>query len=199
MVEPVPELAIRGICNELATKGRKFALVGGLAVSVRGEVRFTRDVDVAISVVDDQDAEALVYELRAAGYTPVASVEHETRKRLSTVRLLSPQGVKVELLFASSGIEDEIVARSSLVDMGSAGSVPVANAEELLAMKILSMTDIRLQDRLDAQRLLQLVPNLDLDVVRDHLARITQRGFHRDQDLVAKLESVLAIVNGVAS
>jgi hypothetical protein len=69
----------------------------------------------------------------------------------------------------------------------------------LLAMKILSMTDIRLQDRLDAQRLLQLVPNLDLDVVRDHLARITQRGFHRDQDLVAKLESVLAVVNGVAS
>jgi len=90
MAEPAPELAIRGICNELATKGRKFAIVGGLAVSVRAEVRFTRDVDVAISVVDDQDAEALVYELRAAGYMPVASVEHETRKRLSTVRLLSP-------------------------------------------------------------------------------------------------------------
>ena len=54
MAEPAPELAIRGICNELATKGRKFAVVGGLAVSVRAEVRFTRDVDVAISVVDDQ-------------------------------------------------------------------------------------------------------------------------------------------------
>ncbi|MEI9952898.1 MAG: hypothetical protein WDO74_28975 [Pseudomonadota bacterium] len=31
------------------------------------------------------------------------------------------------------------------------GSVPVANAEELLAMKVLSMTDTRLQDRIEAK------------------------------------------------
>ena len=59
-------------------------------------------------------------------------------------------------------------------------------------MKILSMTETRLQDRLDAQRLVQFVPDLDLGVVRSYLARITQRGFHRDQDLASKLESVLA-------
>ncbi len=192
MSELAPELALRGICAELTARGRSFALVGGLAVSIRAEVRFTRDVDLAVSVESDEDAEALVYGLRSVGYEPVASIEHEARSRLSTIRLLSPQGVKVDLLFASSGIEAEIVARASFVEMGDAGRVPVANAEELLAMKILSMTDIRLQDRLDAQRLLQFVPDLDLHVVRDHLARMTRRGFHRNQDLASKLESVLA-------
>ncbi len=193
MTEPVPEFAVRAICKELTDRRRAFALVGGLAVSVRAEIRFTRDIDLAVGVIDDADAEALVYELRAAGYAPVASVEHETRHRLATIRLLSPHGVKIDLLFASSGIESEIIAAASIVDMQGAGRVPVASAEELLAMKILSMSETRLQDRLDAQRLIQFVPDLDLDVVRAHLARITERGFHRDQDLKAKLESVLAV------
>gem|GEM_PF-6750381 len=41
-------------------------------------------------------------ELQARGYRAVATVEHETRSRLSTVRLMSKRGVKVDLLFASS-------------------------------------------------------------------------------------------------
>lgn len=191
MPEPAPELALVAICRELARRGRHFALVGGLAVSVRAEVRFTRDVDLVVLVADDADAETLTYELRAAGYAAVASVEHETRHRLATVRLMSPSGVKVDLRFASSGIESEIVNRATPVDWGSAGSIPVANAEELLAMKILSMTDQRLQDRIDAQRLLQFTPRLDLSSVREHLARITERGYAREQDLEAKLAVVL--------
>ncbi|HKQ69728.1 MAG TPA: nucleotidyl transferase AbiEii/AbiGii toxin family protein [Polyangiaceae bacterium] len=186
----MPELAVHEICRELAARGRRFALVGGLAVSVRSEVRFTRDVDLVVVVADDEDAEGLVFQLRGAGYTAVASVEHETQKRLATARLVAPRGVKIDLLFASSGIETEIVASATDVDFGAL-RVPVARAEELLAMKVLSMTNTRLQDRIDAQRLLQFVPDLDLEVVRAHLDSITLRGFHREQDLAAKLESVL--------
>jgi len=191
MTEPAPELALAAICLELVRLGRRFALVGGLAVSVRAEVRFTRDVDIAVAVADDLEAESLTYELRSAGYSAVASVEHETLHRLSTVRLMSPSGVKVDLLFASSGIEGEIVDSATPIDFDGAGSVPVANAEELLAMKVLSMSDTRLQDRIDAQRLLQFTPNLDIGRVREHLARITDRGYAREQDLQTKLASVL--------
>lgn len=167
MVEPAPELAIAAICRELVARGRRFALVGGLAVSVRAEVRFTRDVDLVVAVADDADAESLTYELRSVGYRAVASVEHEARHRLATVRLMSPQAVKIDLLFANSGIEHEIVERASLVDLGEPGAVPVANAEELLAMKVLSMTDARLQDRIDARRLVEFVPDVELAIVRE--------------------------------
>lgn len=189
--EPAPELALAAICSELVRVGCRFALVGGLAVSVRAEVRFTRDVDLVVLVADDAEAESLIYHLRSAGYAAVATVEHETQHRLATVRLMSPSGVKVDLLFASSGIEAEIVERATPIDLGSAGAVPVANAEELLAMKILSMTDTRLQDRIDAQRLLQFAPELDVSRVREHLERITARGYARKQDLLAKLALVL--------
>ncbi|MBA3393554.1 MAG: hypothetical protein H0T89_12975 [Deltaproteobacteria bacterium] len=42
------------------------ALIGGLAVSARTEPRFTRDIDVAVAVADDESAEAIVPELVTA-------------------------------------------------------------------------------------------------------------------------------------
>jgi len=67
MTEPAPELALAAICRELVRLGRRFASVGGLAVSVRAEVRFTRDVGIAVAVADDLEAESVTYELRSAG------------------------------------------------------------------------------------------------------------------------------------
>jgi len=37
MPDPAPEVALRTICSELAARGRQFALVGGLAISMRAE------------------------------------------------------------------------------------------------------------------------------------------------------------------
>jgi hypothetical protein len=50
----------------------------------------------------------------------------------------------------------------------------------------------RLQDRIDAVNLVLMNEQLDLDAVRENLAELTRRGFHRDQDLLAKLAEVLA-------
>jgi hypothetical protein len=185
-----PEVALHAIADALNRRGRRFALVGGLAVSLRAEVRFTRDVDIAVPVRDDRDAEGLVVDLRSDGFVPVAIVEDERHGRIAISRLRSKSGVVVDLLVASSGIEDEIADAASPVTLGES-QVPVAQAGDLLAMKILSMRDARLQDRIDAQNLIAMGA-LDLAQVRDRLRLITQRGYHRDQDLLAKLEALVA-------
>jgi hypothetical protein len=182
------------MCRALQQQNRRCALVGGLAMSIRAEIRFTRDVDLVVTVAEDADAESLVYALRQAGYQPLASVEHESQKRLATMRLRSRRGIAVDLLFASSGIEPEIVQRAELFVLPDVGAIAVARAEELLAMKILSMTPKRLQDRIDAQSLILFHPDLDLEAVRDNLRLITARGYHRDRDLAARLDEVLAEV-----
>jgi predicted nucleotidyltransferase len=191
MDAPTLEAALADIHQRLLDLGRRFALVGGLAVSFRAEVRFTRDVDLAVVVTDDADFEALVFALRSAGYLPVAAVEHVQQKRLATARLQSPLGFVVDLIAASCGIEQEIVERATPVDLPGVGRLPVARSEELLAMKILSMSDRRLQDRIDAQNLVLYGSDLDLASVRDNLNRIIARGFHREEDLHAKLSNVL--------
>ena len=180
--------ALRAIATELHRLRRRFALVGGLAVSVRGEVRFTRDVDLAVGVEDDPDAEQLVRDLGERGYRVVAVVEQDAVGRLATVRLVDPAGVKVDLLFASSGLEAEVVARAEVIE-SIYGDLPVARSEELVALKVLSVVDERLQDRIDLRSLVAL--GVDLDVVRANLKLIMQRGYARGQDLPAKLAAEL--------
>jgi hypothetical protein len=185
------ELELGRVCAELTRLGRRFALVGGLAVSIRGEVRFTRDIDLAVELGSDAETESLIRDLRAGGFRIAAIVEHETRGRLSTVRLRSRAGVKVDLLVASSGIEAEVVAAATPVAIEGAGSIPVATVEDLVALKVLSMSPSRPQDRIDARSLLVAAPDLDLARVRTQLSRIRDRGFDRKEDLDGKLETVL--------
>ena len=132
-----------------------------LAVSVRGEVRTTRDVDLAVAVQDDRELEALVAELRSAGYGARVAVEQEEQGRLATVRLGSPLGFMVDLLAASSGIEPEVVAAATMVDFEGAGPIPVATTEDLLAMKLLSARAGRARDWDDARGLLEADPALE--------------------------------------
>jgi Nucleotidyl transferase AbiEii toxin, Type IV TA system len=194
MLGPDPSIALGQIASELTRLKRPFAVVGGFGVSLRAEVRFTRDVDIAVQARDDGDVQGLVLELRARRYDVIALVEHDDARRLATVRLRDPSGITVNLLTASSGIETEIVERSTPVAIEGIGPVPVAQAEELLATKILSMDARRLQDRIDAVRLLEVNRDLDVPRVRDNLRLIEARGFGRKQDLTAKLEDVLESV-----
>ena len=192
MTDPRPEDALGHAAAELRRRGQRFALVGGLAISVRGEVRATRDVDLAVAVAHDSELEKLVADLAKAGYRPVATVEQEARRRLAVVRLESPAGFRVDLLAASCGIEPEIVAAATPVQFEGAGAVPVAIAEDLLAMKLLAARTGRARDWDDALGLLQINPRLDLALVRQRIAQIAARGFARNEDLPSKLDTLLA-------
>jgi predicted nucleotidyltransferase len=192
-MNPLKEL-LRQVDSELREAEKPWALVGGLAVSSRMEPRFTRDLDMAIAVRDDGEAEELIYRFRHAGYGVLALIEQEAVDRLATVRLNAPgeTGIVVDLLFASSGIEPEIVEDAGPVEIASGLEVPVAQLWHLLAMKVLSRDDQRRpQDMVDLRNLLAVVSDKDLDRARGALSLITERGFHRQKDLLADLEELL--------
>lgn len=194
MIEPSPQRALGDIAAWLAAHGVPFALVGGLAVSIRGEVRFTRDVDLALAV-SEAELESLVRDLRAARYVVHSLVEHETAKRTATVRLVTRDAIHIDLLAASSGIEGEIVQRATPIDIPSVGTIPVATVEDLVVTKVLAMSDRRRRDFDDAVALFLANRGVDLHGIRESLAEITRRGFHREQDLEAKLATVLSAVD----
>jgi len=108
--------------------GHGYALVGGLAVSARAEPRFTRDIDLTVAVADDRDAERLVRTLAATSLEPSFLVEQEEVGRLASIRLSDPTelaGVAIDLLFASSGIEHEIVRDAERLELAPGVVVPV--------------------------------------------------------------------------
>lgn len=182
--------ALARIDADLRRLARPWALVGGLAVSARAApARLTRDVDVAIAVSGDHEAEALIRDLYARGYRTDSMLEQSATGRLATMRLLSPAPqaatVIVDLLFASSGIEPEIVAAADrITTLGH--QIPVAKLGHLLALKVLAN---RLQDQTDGARLILAASEREIDRARQALDLISERGYARDsaRDLQAEL------------
>lgn len=181
--------ALSRIAGDLVESKTPFALVGGLAVSARTEPRFTRDADVAAIVDSDEQAEAVVYRLKSAGYSIDALVEQEAVGRIATVRL-SPsgkglEGIVVDLLFASSGIEREVVESAERLRILEGIEVPVATVGHLIALKVLSRDDVkRPQDLVDLRALLNAASDSDLGLARRSLALISARGYGRGRDLL---------------
>lgn len=187
--------ALRGICLDLTSERALFALVGGLAVSARTEPRFTRDVDVVVAAAGDPEAEALVSALRQRGYRIHGVVEQEVTGRMASVRLIPP-GIPgtlfVDLLFASSGIEPEIVQAATPITILEGLIVPVATIAHLIATKVLARDDARRpQDRADLIALMAEASESDLACARDALRTLQVRGTHRGKDLLQELESLL--------
>ncbi len=178
--------ALRDLVTHLTEDGVEFAVVGGLAASAQGEARFTRDVDLAVSVANDEQAESVLFGLSNRGYVIVTTVEQEATKRLATARLRHGSGVVCDLAFATSGIEPEVVKTATSVDVFPDLPVPTASPEALLAMKTLSATDNRPRDLEDLRALLRANPGYEEALVVELLGKIGARGYARGQALLEK-------------
>ena len=189
------ERALKRIFEELGDAGVPCALIGGLAVSARAEPRTTRDVDVAISTANDDAAEQLVFHLQSRGYVVGMLLEQEKTGRIATVRLTrdSESSVYIDLLFASSGIEPEIVAAAEDLAVLEDVTVRVATRAHLIAMKVLARDDRnRPQDFDDLRALLAEASADELNSVRIALALVEARGFNRGRSLSEDLARAIA-------
>jgi len=189
------EKALRRIVADLGRTRHAYALVGGFAVSVRTEPRFTRDIDLVVDVGDDAGAEALLRELAARGYRLIAAVEQLAAERLATARLASPTAPEaeliVDLLFASSGVEHEIAEQGEVLRVLEDLVMPVARTGDLIALKLLAQDDVtRPLDAADLRALRAVATAADLAIARDTAALITARGFARGRDLLAALDAL---------
>jgi hypothetical protein len=191
--------ALQKIRDDLTDLEVAYALVGGLAVSARAEPRLTRDVDLAIKVADDAAAEHVIRQLIGRGYKVNATVEQVTTGRLATARLIPPGRTKlvVDLLFASCGIEPEIVDQAETLEILPEVHVPVARTSHLIAMKLLARDDRdRPQDRDDIHALLATIGAAERKRVHTAIELISKRGFARGRDLGASWKDVTHAIHG---
>ncbi|HSS49013.1 MAG TPA: hypothetical protein VLX28_08700 [Thermoanaerobaculia bacterium] len=188
--------------SDLKALGLRWAAIGGLAVAARAEPRTTRDLDVAIAVSGDREAEKIVMAMRGRGYFEVPNegvMEQKDVGRLATVRLLVPgeekeegdefDGLVVDLMFASSGVEPEIVRSAEVMQVMPRVAVPVVRSGHLYALKILAG---RPKDQEDCQSLRRRMKPEDFEEARATLELIAERGFHRGKNLIVEFENSLA-------
>ncbi len=194
-MEPTDQLELHSTraIELLKRVGARFAVVGGIAVSFRAEERTTKDLDLVIAVEDDAAAQRFVHEFSQLGYLIDDIFEHETANRMSTVRMIS-QGdhpMFVDLLFASSGIESEIIDSAEESHIFSNTNVHVATVPALIALKVLSARPGRMKDIVDLQSLFEVASQEEIAEARYLLDLITTRGYNRNKDLQKDLDRYL--------
>lgn len=188
------EGALRAIGEELDRRGLAWALVGGIAVGTRAEPRTTRDIDIVVSVGGDAEAERLVADLRGSGYRILSALEHREMERLATVRLAGPEPCSpvVDLLFASSGIEDRITRDAQRLEVVPGLRVPIARTGHLIVLKLLARDDrTRPQDAGDLRALILHADPEDLDLARRSIRDVEDAGATRGRDLAAALDELV--------
>jgi len=173
------------------------AVVGGIAVSVRTEPRFTRDLDLAVAVASDDEAASYVFRIRQHGYEIVSAMEQTKQHRLSTIRLRREgRGPIVDLLFAACGIEVEIVQAAEPIEIVTGLVVEVAQVGHLIAMKLVSRDPRRRpRDQQDLVDLASAADDREWQRAEAAIELILHRGFSRGRDLRAGLAELRAIAD----
>ncbi len=114
-----------------------YALIGGLAASLRGRPRATVDVDMVISADLDRALE-LVGVLEQTNFRPLFSDTAEIVQKSFLLPLRHrTTNVKVDLAIGLSGFEHQAVARAERLELAGS-TIFVATAEDLILMKVLA-------------------------------------------------------------
>jgi predicted nucleotidyltransferase len=167
----------------LDSRGLPAALIGGLAVSLRGQPRMTVDVDLVVRA----DVDAALQLVRSLAETPFEPLFAGVEEVVTTAFILPLRhrstGIRVDLAIGMSGFEREAIRRATRLVVG-AGSVPVVTVEDLLIMKALAG---RPQDEGDIRGLVEL--NRDSLDWNRCLATATALGAAIDIDIASRLRA----------
>ncbi len=105
----------------------RFALIGGVAASVRGEPRFTADIDMVIGI-ELAHARKLIHKIEP---TPFRTLFPDAAEFVESAFILPLRhrttGIKVDLAVGLSGFERRLITRAAEIDFGGT-SIPVATA-----------------------------------------------------------------------
>jgi predicted nucleotidyltransferase len=129
----------------LENRGVSYALIGGLAASLRGQPRATADVDI-VAIIEIDAALAIAGDLDQTAFDPLFSGINEVIQRAFILPLRHrATRVKVDIALGLSGFERQAVARATRITIAGR-QVATATAEDLIIMKSLAA---RPQDQQD--------------------------------------------------
>ena len=109
-------------------------VIGGFAVTIWGEPRFTRDLDVTVSVPAHKFVQTI--HLTCARFHSLSGdpLQFVTETRVLPILV---EAVPVDLIFAALPYEEDAIARARPIHLKD-GSVPVCSPEDLILHKIVS-------------------------------------------------------------
>jgi hypothetical protein len=129
----------------LTHHGIDHMVIGGQAVLVHGEARFTQDIDVTLALSPGDVSQLLAV---CADASLAIGVENPSEFVASTHVLPaidSQSGTRIDFVFSSTGYERVAIGRSQTVQVGG-HDLPFATMEDLIIHKLLAARPRDLED-----------------------------------------------------
>lgn len=148
----------------LAKFDHQGVIIGGLAVSLLGEARFTEDLDAMVLLSID-DIPNFLEVARQEGIAPRidGAAEFAKRNRVLLLRHSTSQ-TNIDVSLGILPFEQEMVARSRVYQVDDTLKIHLPTPEDLIIMKAIAH---RPKDLLDIQGIIRNHPNLDRDRIQD--------------------------------
>lgn len=165
------------------------------AVEVLASLRL-ENVKGCLAVVIDPDAQAesIVHALSVRGLRILGIVEHESVGRMAMARLSTEDGLSIDLLIASSGIEAEVVTNAETLEVARGVLLPVARTGHLIALKLLSVAPGRETDAADLRNLAAVATEDEWRLASGAVQLIQERGYARGRQLDADLQALRTFI-----
>ena len=162
--------SLKELCMFLEAQGIEYMLIGGLAVGIWGEPRATVDIDFLVAIGFD-DFDTLKQKLTESNKFVFIHDKPMVFEKITFLRvtLKSNTDITVDFLFADDEFKNTALQRKELVKVNDF-SLYISSPEDLIILKLLSG---RLQDRLDAEKILEIQKdNLHQEYIRNWTERL---------------------------
>jgi len=156
------EALLQKIAQGLDSRGIPYMLIGGQAVLIYGEPRFTRVVDVILGVAPDKLPVILEWIRESSWQVLVQAPADFVQQTFVLPCADSFSGIRMDLIFSISPFERHAIGRSRGVDIGGT-PVRFAAPEDLIIFKVIAG---RPRDLEDARSILLKQPGVDVPYVR---------------------------------
>jgi hypothetical protein len=165
----LPLAAIRDMLRWFKSARVPGVIIGGVAVSMQGHPRYTRDLDPLV-IVDHAELPKFIAGAEKFGFSgrvpDVLEFARETRMLLLQHKVNSyPLGVSLGAL----EFEVQLIRRASIIGLGRL-KIPVATPEDLIILKAIAD---RRQDQADIENLLAAHSHIDYHHIRRTLAEFS--------------------------
>ncbi len=153
----LPVVTLQRLVQALDALHVPYAIIGGVAVSIRSVPRYTSDIDAVLWYGEDH-WDGLIKGLGQYGFTP-RSADPIAFARANRMLLLSDaDSVPVDLSFGALPFEEDLVKGAEKIEIGEG----IATVEALVIMKAIAW---RPKDQLDLRELIGVNPGIDRDTV----------------------------------
>ena len=180
----------RRLDDLFTAEGWEFCIIGGVALQVWGEERFTKDVDITLFTGFGGEEVIVDKVLKVfAGRRPDA---REFALLHRVLLLQSEEGYGIDISLGALPFEQEAVRRAKPCQYGKVGKIKVCTAEDLIVMKAFAS---RGQDWVDIERVLvRQKGKLDWEYILRHLADLV--ALKEEPEIVNRLLVLRTEVDG---